>query len=51
MEMAELLALSIKHRASDLHVLPEMPPLLRVDGELHPLKDMAPLSAWGENCK
>jgi twitching motility protein PilT len=45
MEIAELLQLSIKRHASDLHVLPELPPLLRVDGELLQIKEMPPLSA------
>lgn len=44
MEMVELLQLSIKRNASDLHILPELPPLLRIDGELVQLKDYPVLS-------
>ena len=45
MEMADLLQLSIKRNASDLHILPELPPLLRIDGELVKLKEYPILSA------
>lgn len=45
MEMEELLQLSVKRDASDLHILPESSPLLRIDGELIQLKDISPLSA------
>lgn len=34
MEIEELLDLTVKNNASDLHIMPEMPPALRVDGEL-----------------
>ncbi|VVC74956.1 Twitching mobility protein [Aquicella siphonis] len=44
MEMAELLQLSIKHHASDLHMLPGLSPLMRIDGELLPAKEIQPLS-------
>lgn len=37
MDITELLALSIKNNASDLHLSAELPPLFRVDGDLHPL--------------
>jgi twitching motility protein PilT len=43
--MVELLELSIKYHASDLHILPGLPPLLRIDGELLPAKDMPILPA------
>lgn len=39
MEILELLALSVNKRASDLHILPGVKPLLRVDGSLSTVKD------------
>jgi twitching motility protein PilT len=42
MDMSALLALSVERRASDLHLLPELKPLLRIDGVLAEIKD-APL--------
>jgi twitching motility protein PilT len=45
MEMAELLKLSVERHASDLHITPELPPLLRIDGDLTHPKDLTPLSA------
>lgn len=44
MEIQELLQLSIDSHASDLHILPGMPPLLRIDGELLPAKNIEPLT-------
>jgi len=44
MEIEDLLKLSVAKHASDLHILPGLPPLLRIDGELAPLKDYDPLS-------
>jgi twitching motility protein PilT len=38
MEMAELFKLSIDHNASDLHLSPGMPPMLRIDGSLKPIE-------------
>jgi len=40
MEMADLLKLGIDRHASDLHLLPELSPLIRLDGDLIPLKDI-----------
>jgi twitching motility protein PilT len=40
MEMAELLDMAVKCHASDLHILPGLQPLTRIDGELLPIKDM-----------
>ncbi|GLS83638.1 type IV pilus twitching motility protein PilT [Paraferrimonas haliotis] len=34
MEITELLAFSVKHKASDLHLSAGVPPLIRVDGEV-----------------
>lgn len=34
MDILELLTLTVKSNASDLHVMPDLPPVLRVDGEL-----------------
>lgn len=43
MEITELLELAVKEKASDLHLLPASPPLLRIDGELIAAKDMPSL--------
>lgn len=40
MEMADLLELCVKRHASDLHILPDLTPLARIDGDLVPLKEM-----------
>jgi twitching motility protein PilT len=45
MDLTQLLELSVKEKASDLHLSPGVPPLLRVDGDLVPAKDQPPLSA------
>lgn len=44
MEMNNLLAASIKHKASDLHILPGLTPFLRIDGDLVPMKDASVLT-------
>lgn len=44
MEMADLLELGIQRHASDIHLLPELSPHIRVDGDLTPLKEIPPLS-------
>lgn len=38
-ELRELLMLAINRNASDLHLTAEMPPILRIDGELTPLNE------------
>lgn len=45
MTMNELLELSVKMHASDLHILPELKPQLRIDGVLTTLKEADVLSA------
>lgn len=45
MEITELLELAVKQKASDLHLLPESFPLLRIEGDLLPMKEMPLLSA------
>jgi twitching motility protein PilT len=42
MDITELLSLTINNKASDLHLSAGMPPIIRVDGEVHKL-DMPPL--------
>ena len=37
MDIAELLAYSVKNKASDLHLSSELPPMIRVDGDLRRL--------------
>lgn len=36
MEMAELLTFGVKQKASDLHLSPDQPPILRINGDLFP---------------
>jgi twitching motility protein PilT len=45
MQIQELLYQGVTRRASDLHILPGSPPLLRIDGTLTPLKDAPSLTA------
>jgi len=42
--MEDLLITSVKHHASDLHLLPGLAPLLRIHGSLAPIKDAPILS-------
>jgi len=44
MEIHELLDLTIKNNASDLHLLPGVSPTIRVDGVLRPLSSYPPIS-------
>lgn len=44
MDLNQLLELSVKQKASDLHLSPGLPPMLRIDGDLLPGKDLSPLS-------
>lgn len=43
MDITELLAFSIKNKASDLHLSAEMPPIIRVDGHMRKI-DIPPMS-------
>jgi twitching motility protein PilT len=43
--LTDLLNLSVKLHASDLHLSPNMPPMIRLEGDLTPIKDRAPLDA------
>src|SRR5687768_17125103 len=45
MELVKLLELSVEQRASDLHLLPNMRPLMRIDGDLVLVKNMQALSS------
>ena len=45
MELSELLQLSVEKKASDLHLSPGLPPMVRVDGDLVPMQDQAILDA------
>lgn len=45
MEMKDLLLLCVKEKASDLHLSPGEPIILRLDGDLQFVKDMIPLDA------
>lgn len=44
MDISELLAFSVKNKASDLHISSEMPPIIRVDGRIRKI-DVPPLSS------
>ncbi|HEV2339292.1 MAG TPA: PilT/PilU family type 4a pilus ATPase [Patescibacteria group bacterium] len=44
MDLQELLALTVKNNASDLHLMPGIPPVLRIDGELTYLSSYSILS-------
>lgn len=44
MEIEKLLEIAVKRHASDLHILPGSAPLLRIDGALTAIKEIAPLS-------
>ena len=48
-ELERLLKISVEQKASDLHLVPRLPPTLRIDGDLVSVKDTAPLTA--ENIK
>jgi twitching motility protein PilT len=45
MELNEVLLIALNNRASDIHLKVGQPPLLRIDGELVPLKDNPELDA------
>ncbi len=47
MDLSELLELSVKEDASDLHLSPGLPPMVRLNGDLVALKKTAPLDAAG----
>src|SRR5258708_39212239 len=40
MEIETLLKMGLEQRASDIHIVPSMPPLMRIDGDLLATKDM-----------
>src|SRR5689334_19571257 len=43
MELEELLRLSVELQASDLHIIPGLPPLIRVNGDLIPIPNFEAL--------
>jgi twitching motility protein PilT len=45
MKISDLLNISVNQHASDLHISPGQPPILRVHGDLLPIKNMLPLDA------
>lgn len=45
MELKQLLEISVKQKASDLHLSPGLPPMLRINGDLEPIKDAPALDA------
>lgn len=44
MDIKQLLAQAVKMQASDLHILPGKPPLLRIHGDLVPIENTEPLT-------
>lgn len=44
MELSALLKISIEKQASDLHIIPDYPPTIRVNGELHQLSTLPDVS-------
>jgi len=45
MDLSEVLLVALNNRASDVHFKVGQPPVLRIDGELIPLKDYSPMDA------
>lgn len=45
MEIKELLTMSVKDKASDLHLSPGLPPMMRIHGDLRPVEGMPPIDA------
>ena len=45
MELTQLLELSVNSKASDLHLSPKSPPIMRINGDLIPVIDIPPLDA------
>lgn len=45
MEISELLTQSVNQHASDLHIAPGLPPILRINGDLEPMKNQPALNA------
>ena len=45
MDIKDLLSLSVSQRASDLHLIPGLPPQLRIDGVLASIKNYSILTA------
>ena len=39
MDIAELLAFSVKNKASDLHISAGLPPMIRVDGDIYSINE------------
>ena len=44
MDMSALLSTAVKEKASDLHISPHAAPVVRIHGDLTPLKSLSPLS-------
>ncbi len=52
MDINELVALSVKHNASDLHLCPGQLPIVRIDGALCALDGLPPVAgAWIDQCR
>lgn len=45
MELSELLTISVNEKASDLHLSPGLPPMVRINGDLVPLSGQSALDA------
>jgi len=45
MELEDFLQICIESKASDLHLIPGVPPLLRINGDLTPIEGLEPLNS------
>jgi len=45
MEMIDILKATVQKAASDLHFVIGLPPMIRIDGDLQPMKEFAVLTA------
>lgn len=45
MELNQYLEIVVKENSSDMHLSPELPPMIRVHGDLVPMKDQPPMDA------
>ena len=45
MDLGEILRHVVQHQASDLHLAVGLPPVMRIDGHLHPIEGYPELSA------
>ena len=44
MELNEILTIAVKAKGSDIHIKTGLPPIVRIDGKLHPIPNAPRLS-------